>query len=135
MMLRSRKGVVLEELDADGGQVDEEALAGVDSEPALNREDVKTVLEQLMASLSRTQRAVYLLREVQQLSIAETAQSLGLSPENVKVSLHRAKEALKAQLMKSAAGIELFEYPATYCDPMTAKVMAAVVKGPVTPVE
>jgi RNA polymerase sigma-70 factor (ECF subfamily) len=130
MMLRSRKGVVLEALDADGGQVDEEALAGVASEPALNREDVKTVLEQLMASLSRTQRAVYLLREVQQLSIAETAQSLGLSPENVKVSLHRAKEALKAQLMKSAAGIELFEYPATYCDPMTAKVMAAVIKVP-----
>jgi hypothetical protein len=28
--------------------------------------------------------------------------------------------------MKSAAGVELFDYPAVYCDPMTAKVMQAI---------
>jgi hypothetical protein len=44
----------------------------------------------------------------------------------VKVCLHRAREGLKAQLMKSAAGLELFDYPAQHCDPMTEKVMRAV---------
>jgi RNA polymerase sigma-70 factor (ECF subfamily) len=67
-----------------------------------------------------------LLREVQHLSTAETAECLGISRENVKVTLHRAKEGLKAQLMSSAAALELFDYPARYCDPITAKVMERV---------
>jgi RNA polymerase sigma-70 factor (ECF subfamily) len=73
---------------------------------------------------------VYLLREVQQLSTAETAQCLGLSRANVKVSLHRAREGLKAELMRSAAGVELFDYPACFCDPMTIRVMRAVLNSP-----
>jgi RNA polymerase sigma factor (sigma-70 family) len=129
MMLRTRKRFVMEALDEKGEHVDQESFVTA-SEPLLNRADVKAVLEQSMDALSPTQRAVYLLREVQHLSIAETAQSLGISRENVKVSLHRAREGLKTQLMKSAAGIELFDYPATYCDPMTAKVMQSVTTQP-----
>ena len=63
---------------------------------------------------------------MQHLSTAETAECLGLSTENVKVCLHRARLALKAELLKSVERSELLEYPANYCDPMTAHVMQSV---------
>jgi hypothetical protein len=63
---------------------------------------------------------------VQSLTTAETSAALGISVESVKVTLHRARERLKADLLKSAAGVELFPYPAVFCDPLTARVMSAV---------
>jgi RNA polymerase sigma-70 factor (ECF subfamily) len=87
---------------------------------------MKTLLEQAIAALPRKYRTVYMLREVQQLSTSDTAAALGISTASVKVDLHRARERLKAELLKSAAGAELFPYPAGFCDPMTAHVMKLV---------
>src|SRR5688572_6186832 len=125
MTIRTRKRFVMENIDGGDERVADEMFAAPAAD-SLHNEDIKSVLEAAVQRLPRTHRAVYLLREVQQLSTAETAECLGLSPENVKVSLHRAREGLKAELMKSAAGVELFDYPAVYCDPMTAKVMQAI---------
>jgi RNA polymerase sigma-70 factor (ECF subfamily) len=124
MFLRSKKSQHLEPLDQDDFH-EPEALTVPAADP-LRAEELKAVLEDALGFLPRQHRAVYLLRDVQQLSTHETAECLGISPENVKVCLHRARDGLKAQLMKSAAGLELFDYPAQFCDPMTAKVMAAI---------
>jgi len=91
-----------------------------------DRNEIRAVLERAIAVLPRKYRAVYVLREIQQLSTAEVATTLGVSTASVKVDLHRARERLKVELLKSAAGAELFSYPAQFCDPMTARVMAAV---------
>lgn len=125
MMLRSRKGLVMENIDNWDSRQDHEAFAVPAADP-VDGEEMKAILEQAVQALPRLHRAVYLLREVQHLTTAETAQCLGLSRENVKVCLHRAREGLKSRLLQSAAAVELFEYPAAYCDPMTAKVMQAV---------
>jgi RNA polymerase sigma factor (sigma-70 family) len=122
MILRARKNFVMETIDHAAAELAPDSF--VASAPdTLDRQDLKRVLEAAIQTLPRAHRAVYLLREVQQLSTAETARCLGISPENVKVTLHRAREGLKAALMKSADGLELFDYPAAYCDPMTATVM------------
>lgn len=92
----------------------------------INLKEMKALLEKAIATLPRKYRAVYMLREVQQLSTAEVAATLGVSTGSVKVDLHRARERLKAELMKSAAGAELFAYPACFCDPMTARVLQAI---------
>ena len=125
MILRSKKNLTMESIDEGDARVDHESFVAPAPDTLLH-EDMKGVLEAALQSLPRTHRAVYLLREVQHLSTAETAESLGLSRANVKVLLHRAREGLKAELMKSAAGVELFAYPARYCDPMTARVMQAI---------
>lgn len=125
MILRARQRWAMHTIDWQEAS-HPEAIAAAQPDPQLDREEVKAVLQQAIQALPRNHRAVYLLREVQQLSTSETAQCLGLSRANVKVLLHRAREGLKAQVMKSAAGVELFDYSARYCDPMTAKVMAAV---------
>jgi RNA polymerase sigma factor (sigma-70 family) len=123
MLIRSQKRLFAETLDT--AEWEGEAPA----EPVVNRldaEEMKAVLEHSISTLPQAYRAVYLMREVQHLSTAETAECLGLTVANVKVTLHRAREALKAQLLKTSEGVELFDYAAPYCDPMTSKVMAAI---------
>ncbi|HEX2852157.1 MAG TPA: sigma-70 family RNA polymerase sigma factor [Opitutaceae bacterium] len=95
-------------------------------ESRLNLKEMKTLLESAIGRLPSKFRAIYLLREVQQMTTSEAAACLGISIESAKVNLHRARERLKLELMKSAAGMELFSYEARFCDPMTARVMQAV---------
>lgn len=92
----------------------------------ISLKEMKALLEKAVAALPQKYRTVYMLREVQQLSTAETAAALGVSSVSVKVDLHRAKERLKAELLKSAAGAELFSYPAFFCDGMTQRAMSAI---------
>lgn len=132
MILRSRKRFVMENFDEENEAAGDDSRNRSCPEP-LHRQELKAALEEAIRKLPRGHRTVYLLREVQQLSIAETAACLGISPENVKVSLHRARERLKTELMKSAAGVELFDYTAIHCDPMTAKVMKAIRSAPLSP--
>ena len=125
MVLRRHRSSPIAQRGADAPP--EEAAA---TEPAaaeqINLKEMKILLEQAIAALPQSYRAVYMLREVQQLSTAETAASLGISVNSAKVRLHRARERLQAELLKTAAGAELFAYPARFCDPMTARVMRAV---------
>jgi RNA polymerase sigma factor (sigma-70 family) len=125
MILRTQKRFVMENID-DADERGARELFAAPAADSLHNQDLKGVLEQAVQTLPRMHRAVYLLRDMQQLSTTETAACLEISPENVKVSLHRARESLKAELMKSAAGLELFDYPAVYCTPMTARVMQAI---------
>jgi RNA polymerase sigma-70 factor (ECF subfamily) len=116
MMLRRDKGHPSEPLDdSDEAHAAVEAVAS----DAVQITEMKTLLENAIGALPQNYRAVYVLREVQQLTTAETAAALGISEESVKVLLHRARARLKDVLLKSAAAVELFPYPAEYCDPMT----------------
>ena len=55
-------------------------------------------LEQAIAELPETLRAVFVLRELEGLSTEETAQVLNVSAANVKVRLHRARLWLRERL-------------------------------------
>lgn len=57
-----------------------------------------------LEALTPQQRAVLLLRDVQELTVAETATALGLSEANVKVVLHRARKALETARAGRASG-------------------------------
>jgi RNA polymerase sigma-70 factor (ECF subfamily) len=129
MQLRRQRRFAMESID-DGSSPLECAAFATPAVCPLRDQEMKALLEEALQTLPRNHRAVYLLRDVQGLSTAETAASLNLSPENVKVSLHRARENLKTRLLNNAAGLELFEYAAHLCDPMTAKVMALVASQP-----
>lgn len=96
------------------------------AEPEFNLKEMKALLERAISDLPQGLRQVFILREVQQLSTAETAACLGISAGNVRVKLHRAHEQLKSELVKNAAAAELFSFGAPLCDPFTRRVMAAV---------
>jgi RNA polymerase sigma-70 factor, ECF subfamily len=62
---------------------------------ALERSEVRSALGKALESLSRAYREVFILRDVEHLSIAETAQALGISQAAVKTRLLRARLMLR----------------------------------------
>ena len=122
MIIRSQKKILTEPFEPD--QL-ETGLQWVDSaaRDQISNKEIKTLLEQGINLLPDTYRSVYVMREIQQLSTIDTAACLGISEANVKVLLHRARAELKTHLLESAAGSELFKYPAIYCNAITAQVM------------
>lgn len=125
MLIRSQKKFLTENLEPDQLSRDQDSLHSPSRDQA-DGEAIKSLLQQSIADLTQAHRAVYVMREVQQLSTADTAMCLGMSEANVKVSLHRAREELKSRIRGSAVGTELFSYPAVYCNAMTARVMERI---------
>ena len=65
---------------------------------ALSRKELRQALAQALASLPKKYRSVLVLRDVQQLSIHETAHALGISEGNVKTRLSRARLQMREAL-------------------------------------
>jgi RNA polymerase sigma-70 factor (ECF subfamily) len=64
----------------------------------VEREEVRNLLRQAVEELPDIYREVFLLRDLEELDINETAQTLKISASNVKVRLHRARIMLQKQL-------------------------------------
>jgi RNA polymerase sigma-70 factor (ECF subfamily) len=88
------------------------------------REALRRELERLPAGL----RAVFVLREVEELSIRETAEALEISAENVKVRLHRAKAMLRRRLddQLGSEARQLYLFAGRACDGVVAAVFARI---------
>lgn len=86
--------------------------------------EVRSVLIKAIDALPDTLRVVFVLREVEGLGTAEVAGSLGLSEQNVKVRLHRARAHLRGTI-DAALGTEtarIFEFGGARCDRTVARV-------------
>jgi RNA polymerase sigma-70 factor (ECF subfamily) len=84
---------------ADGHRV----LSSDDELPideALDRDEMLQVLRSCVDELPDGYRQVYLLRDVEELSSDEVALAMGLTPNAVKIRLHRARQALIALVRK-----------------------------------
>ncbi|MBK5291710.1 MAG: RNA polymerase sigma factor [Acidobacteriia bacterium] len=62
------------------------------------REELNAELERALREIPETYRAVVLLRDVEELSTAETAELLDISEDNVKQRLHRGRAMLRKRL-------------------------------------
>jgi len=65
---------------------------------AVEREEVRTLIKKAVELLPEIYRQVFLLRDVEELDVNETAQMLRISISNVKVRLHRARMMLQKEL-------------------------------------
>jgi RNA polymerase sigma-70 factor (ECF subfamily) len=71
---------------------------------ALERQEVREKLAEALDSLSQIYREVFVLRDMEQLSIEETARALGISPASVKTRLLRARLMLRDLLAPGVGG-------------------------------
>ena len=88
--------------------------------------ELRRIVEEALAELPLKYRLVFSLREMNQMSVADTSALLEISVSNVKVRLSRAKAMLRAQLEKSYSPTELFEFNLIHCDPMVKNVMQRI---------
>ena len=65
---------------------------------ALERKEVRLLLQQAISALPPIYREVFELRDIEQLSVNESAAALGISIAAVKVRLHRARMMLQKKL-------------------------------------
>jgi RNA polymerase sigma-70 factor (ECF subfamily) len=64
----------------------------------IQNKEIKKILDQAIADLSDIYRSVFVLRDIEQIPIKETAKILGISEENVKIRLRRARLFLREKL-------------------------------------
>lgn len=86
--------------------------------------EMRRLLERLIDSLQPASRVVFMLREIEGLSTSETAECLGITPEAVKVRLHRGKTHLRKGL-QAQAGLATgasFPFLGARCDRMVEMV-------------
>lgn len=92
------------------------------------RGEVRRLLEDAVESLPSSLRTVLVLRSIEELSTAETAQVLGLTEDNVKIRLHRARAQVRKRLLRTAGeeAQRLFVFEAPRCDRVVRAVMASI---------
>lgn len=71
---------------------------------ALEQSELREALNSALKSLPEKYRTVLVLRDVQQMSIAETAEALGISEENVKTRTSRARLQMRDHLAPGWGG-------------------------------
>ena len=84
------------------------------------------VLENAIQQIPEDYRIVFTLRELNGLSVSETAEALDISENNVKVRMNRAKGMLQKEIKKIYSPDEIFEFNLIYCDSMVEKVMSRI---------
>lgn len=88
--------------------------------------ELNQIIEDAILKLPLDYRMVFLCREINGLSIAETAQALSITESNVKVRLNRAKIMMQKEIEKSYSKEDIFEFNLLYCDIMVNRVMETI---------
>lgn len=97
--------------------------AGPETEAA--RGQIRQILEHAVDRLPDLFRVVFILRDVEGLSVEETALHLSIKPETVKTRLHRARRLMRAAIEErfSAAFSDLFPFDGARCAHMADRVV------------
>lgn len=128
---RRRTTIGLKDIDSINDQGEARVIylpsARQDSDPeaAAARAEVRRLLEQAVDQLPDLFRTVFVLRDIEEMSIEETAAHLGLRPETVKTRLHRARRLLRQSLDRtlSSAVSDVFPCAGSRCSRITEAVL------------
>lgn len=95
---------LLPRFHADGHRVVDQAASGLDAlEQRMDRDALLARVREAMEQLPDHYREVILLRDVMGLDTNEAAATLSITPNHVKVRLHRARMALRTLLQECPA--------------------------------
>lgn len=92
---------------------------------------MRDLLESAIESLPESYRIVVVLREVEEMGVAETAEALDVSEAVVKTRLHRAHAMLRRDLHSRARGriTDLYAFHAVRCDRVVKAVFDRIRKN------
>ncbi|MBU6484328.1 MAG: RNA polymerase sigma factor [Betaproteobacteria bacterium] len=101
-------------------------------EDAMLRSELRRLIERRIDDLPAGFRTVFVLREVEEMTVEETARCLDLPEATVRTRLFRAKarlrEALASELDVAAQGV--FAFDGDRCDRIVAAVLRRIAPGP-----
>jgi RNA polymerase sigma-70 factor (ECF subfamily) len=97
----------------------------LDPERSTAQREIQQILEQAIDALPEPFRVVLVARLVEEMSIEQTAELLGLRPETVKTRLHRARKLLRDHLEREVGPLftDLFPFAGKRCEHMANAVI------------
>jgi len=96
------------------------------------RAEIRRILERRIDELPLSFRTVFVMREVEEMSVQETAECLGISPATVRTRLFRARALLRESLARELdiAAVDVFGFAGARCDRIVAAVLARMSSEP-----
>ena len=130
-LARLHKRQRLVDIDSASGSM--ESSMKLESKTASPEQEVMThtlraVLEAAVDRLPDAYRSVFMLRDIEGMSTAETSECLDLSEGLVKVRLHRARALLRKEIytQTGAATVSAFQFGQSRCDRMVSAVFERI---------
>ena len=117
---RSSRVRPLEQLRGESGRAD----PALSPEEQFSLRETRQILESMIDLLPAQYRVEKIMRDVERMCVAETAECLGISQENVKVRLHRARALLRKRLygLFGSRVSDLFRFHWLGCDRVVQRV-------------
>ena len=131
-----RRRILLEQSVIDIGDYRERSMVGSETsqspEAETMRKQIAKLLERAVANLPEVLRPVFVLREIEGLSIEETAKALQIPTGTVKTRLLRSRRRLQRELHPEIreALRDTFPFAGGDCDAMTERVLAKFLAEP-----
>ncbi|WP_339913833.1 RNA polymerase sigma factor [uncultured Brevundimonas sp.] len=133
---RRRPMVALDQLEAahmDGSRVIPfpNAFGTASPEADAARAQIRALIEHAVDDLPEAFRIVFIMRDIEECSVDETAATLQIKPETVKTRLHRARRLLRQALDARLAStmVEAFPFMGMRCERITEAVLARLDAG------
>lgn len=126
---RLRRQRRLEQLsDHDIDTEDSMAVKPPTPEQSVSDAELRTITEAAIDALPRDFRMVFVLRAVEQMSVAEVSECLEIPPETVKTRFFRARQRLRVSLIErlDTAAQTAFEFHLVRCDRVVAGVFESL---------
>jgi RNA polymerase sigma-70 factor (ECF subfamily) len=133
--LRRRRATVdldeIEPAQARGQMLSFPGPVAANPEADAARAQIRRLIEAALDDLPEAFRLVFILREVEELSVEETAAHLSIRPETVKTRLHRARRRLRDALDARLADVMVGAYPflGARCARITEHVLSRMARG------
>lgn len=129
-MARAQKKNRMQELDSMNAEERETALTAPMASPEhqASTTEMGRLLERAVLCLPEHYRVVLMMRDIEEMSTADTATALELSEENVKIRLHRARLLLREELvaLAGASRTSAFPFLGARCDRIVQAVLARI---------
>jgi RNA polymerase sigma-70 factor (ECF subfamily) len=101
---------------------------GESPDVATLRGEVRRLLERRIDELPTAFRTVFVMRDVEEMSVQETADLLGIPPATVRTRLFRARALLRQAMARDldSATVDIFGFAGARCDRIVSSVLARV---------
>jgi RNA polymerase sigma-70 factor (ECF subfamily) len=87
--------------------------------------ELRNQLEEAIKKLPPIYRQVFIMREIEQMSVSETKECLNISENNIKVRLTRARQLLKKSLSANSTN-DIYHFHLDRCDRIAIGVMNTI---------
>lgn len=107
------------------------SLMPLAADSEVSRTEMRNLIEAAIDTVPEAFRVVFVLRDVEGMTLAEIAEHLDVKVETVKTRLHRARGQLRRIIEARVEGsfAEAFPFDGNRCDTMADKVVAALTRS------